>query len=77
MYKLVCNEFGFDCDFVIKNNNKEVIADNFCNHLLNHHDHYLPTKEAFEFIDNRDVNASKNYDAIKSDKWFQGRKNFP
>jgi len=77
MYKLVCNEFGFDCNFVIKNSNKNTIANNFCKHLLDNHDQYYPTKEVFEFIEKQDTINNKNYEESNSNKLFHGRRNFP
>lgn len=76
MYKVVCSELGFDCNFVAKDDDKKVIVNNFCKHLLDSHDQYFPTKEMLEFIGKRDA-TSMNYEVAKSDKWFQGRKNFP
>lgn len=77
MYKLICNEFGFDCNFMIKNSDKNTIADKFCKHLLDNHDQYYPTKEVSEFIENQNSINNKNYEESNSNKLFQGRRNFP
>lgn len=77
MYKLVCNEFGFECNFVIKNADKKTIVNNFCKHLLKNHDQYYPTKEVFRFIENQDMENIDNCETANSNRWFQGRKNFP
>lgn len=77
MLKLICNEFGFDCNFVIKNNDKKIIANNFCKHLLDNHDQYYPIKEMLTLIDNQNNKDEKNYETHGTNKLFQGRRNYP
>ena len=85
MYKLTCRYVGFDCDFMIKNDNSNAIVDDFSKHLLTHHDQYYPAKELFGFIKNQKSrqdnksksNRVKNDELVRLEKWFPGRKNFP
>lgn len=80
MYKLVCSELGFDCNFVMKNNDKEIIINNFCKHLITDHNQYYPAKEVSGFIENQNTQYKKQHEddleSVKANKWFSGRRNF-
>ena len=81
MYKLACHNLGFDCDFMVKNNDKKIIVNNLCKHLMNNHNQYYPPKEVFEFIENQneqhtDQNYADYLESVKTNKWFSGRRNF-
>ena len=90
MYKLICKDLGFNCNFTEHNNDYRILANNFKEHIKISHKQYYPIKEVFGFI----FNQNKNLDALDSlenrlstcedscesfraDKWHIGHRNFP
>lgn len=90
MYKVICKDLGFDCDFIIKNNDREILATNFGDHLQVGHKQFYPKKVIFDFIDTQNMNQN-NSESIKNkkliygdsceslrlEKWHIGNRNFP
>ena len=90
MYKVTCKDLGFDCDFIIKNNDKQILATNFGNHLQIYHKQSYPKKEIFDFINiqnmnqnnsvlmkNKKLTCDDNCEELRLDKWRIGIRNFP
>ncbi|MCE9652913.1 MAG: DUF1059 domain-containing protein [Nitrosarchaeum sp.] len=90
MYKVICKDLGFDCNFTIKNNDRETLATNFGNHLQVDHKQSYPEKEIFDFIDNQNSKQSNSKyvkiekstcvdscESFRLEKWQIGRRNFP
>lgn len=90
MYQLICKKIGFDCDFIIHNNDQKILANNFEKHVQISHKLYYPKKEIFDFIaiqnKNKDSSESmKNekstcidsYESFRLEKWQLGHRNFP
>jgi len=90
MYEAICKDFGFDCDFIIKNNDRNILAANFQNHLQVGHKKLYPKKEIMGFIDtqnkkennsekaeNKKLTCNDNCESFRLEKWNIGRRNFP
>lgn len=58
MYKIICKNLGFNCDFIITNNDKKIIVTNFEKHLQVDHKQHYQKKEIVALIDNQ--TTSKN-----------------
>ncbi|EGP93477.1 DUF1059 domain-containing protein [Nitrosarchaeum koreense] len=90
MYKIICKDLGFDCNFTMKNNDRETLATNFGDHLQVDHKQFYPKKDVFDFIDNQN-SKQNNLESIKNkklscvdscesfrlEKWQIGHRNFP
>ncbi|PIW34589.1 MAG: hypothetical protein COW26_06450, partial [Nitrosopumilales archaeon CG15_BIG_FIL_POST_REV_8_21_14_020_33_23] len=44
-YKIICKDLGFDCNFIVYNNDKEILATNFDNHLQVSHKRFYDKKQ--------------------------------
>ena len=90
MYKVICKDLGFNCDFTMKNNDREILATNFGDHLQVDHKQSYPKKEIFDFIDNQNNKQNNSeliknkkltdvdsYESFRLEKWQIGRRNFP
>lgn len=90
MYSIICRDLGFECDFTMRNNDKEVLAINFGDHLQISHKHYYPKKEILDFIaiQNKKQNYPKSmknknstyvddWESFRLEKWNLGHRNFP
>jgi len=84
MYKIICRDLGFDCDYIMKKINKTTIIDTLSRHLMTSHDTYYPKKEISGFIDKQnnlehenDLELNREFDALHAKKEFAFRKNFP
>ena len=90
MYKLICKEIGFDCDFIVHNNDQKTLANDFKKHVRINHRLDYPKKDIFDFIAIQNTNLD-NLESIKNekstcvdscesfrlDKWQIGHRNFP
>lgn len=84
MYKIICRDLGFDCDFILKKINKTTIIDSLATHLMASHDMYYPKKEIIGFVDKQNniqhennLESNGDFDAFFVKKGFSRRKNFP
>lgn len=90
MYKVTCKDLGFECNFIINTDNKEILAINIGEHLRISHKHYYPKNEIIGFIDiqnekqnNLDTTKNKkltyinDYESFRLEKWNLGHRNFP
>ncbi len=89
MYEAVCKELGFDCDFIIKDEDRNILAAVFMNHLQSGHKKIYQKKEIIGFIDtkNKKENNSKHVEnklacdddceSFRLEKWNIGHRNFP
>lgn len=90
MYKVACKDLGFECSFIMNNDNKEILAINFGEHLQVSHKQYYPKNEIASFIDiqnekqnNLDTTKNKkltyvnDYESFRLEKWNLGHRNFP
>ena len=89
MYKLICRDFGFDCDYTVYDE-YDVIIDNFIKHAqFNHGTQYskrfvldMLSKNKVQNISSgknktKFVSYDDNYDEFKLEKWKIGNRNFP
>ena len=90
MYKLICKKIGFDCDFIVHNNDQKTLASDFEKHVRVSHRRDYPKKDIFNFIaiqnahqDNLESVKSKkstcgdSCESFRLDKWRIGHRNFP
>ena len=90
MYKVICKDLGFDCDFIVNNEDKEILAINFGEHLQVSHKQYYPKNEIFGFMDiqnkkqnnpgtmkNKKSICANDCESFKLEKWNLGHRNFP
>ncbi len=86
MYKIICKDLGFDCDFIVHNNDKEILAANFDDHLQASHKRFYQKKQIFGFINNQNKNQDNsikesscvdNCESFRLEKWHIGHRNFP
>jgi len=84
MYKVICRNLGFDCDFELKNPNKISMINSLSKHLKNNHNIYYPKNEISEFVDKQNnidydhnLESNREFDALHVKKEFAWRKNFP
>ena len=90
MYKLICKDLGFNCNFTEHNNDYRLLANNFKEHIKISHKQYYPIKKVFGFISNQNKNlptldsmenelspCGDSCESFRVNKWHIGRKNFP
>jgi predicted small metal-binding protein len=90
MYKVICKDLGFDCDFIVNNRDKDILAINFGKHLQVSHKQNYPKNELFGFIDiqnkkqnnpepmkNKKLTSVDDYGLFRLEKWNLGHRNFP
>ena len=90
MYKLVCKDLGFDCNFILENKEKSTIIDALEDHLKINHRQYFPKNELSEFLENQTQKQRnkhlKNKDkfacldsceTLRLEKWKPGYRNYP
>jgi predicted small metal-binding protein len=91
MYKIICKNLGFDCDFITTNNDKKIIVTNFEKHLQVDHKQHFQKKEIVALIDNQnnkqknseqtrnnDFTCSEDFcESFRLEKWHIGHRNFP
>jgi predicted small metal-binding protein len=84
MYKIICRDLGFDCDFKIKKISKKTIIETLARHLFTSHAIYYPKNEISEFVDKQNniipesnLESNHGFDAFYVKKEFSRRKNYP
>jgi len=72
----------------VYNNDKEILATNFDNHLQVSHKRFYDKKQIFGFINNQNKNQDNSmkdkesscvdsYESFRLEKWHMGHRNFP
>jgi predicted small metal-binding protein len=90
MYRVICKDLGFDCDYIMNNNDKEILAINFRDHLQVGHKQYYPKNEIFSFIDiqnkkqndreqmrKKKLTCVDDCESFRLEKWNLGHRNYP
>lgn len=89
MYKLICKDLGFDCNFIVHDNDQKTLANSFEKHVRISHRRDYQKKEIFDFIAIQNINSDNlesqnekstcvdSCESFRLDKWRIGHRNFP
>ncbi|GKS67070.1 hypothetical protein YTPLAS73_06170 [Nitrosarchaeum sp.] len=89
MYKLICRDLGFDCNFILEDKEKSTLTDAFKEHLKINHEQYYPKNELYGFIENQTRKQQNRHvknkefacldscETIRLEKWKPGHRNYP